>query len=218
MNTLGSTTYTVYMHKFPNNKVYIGITSLKPSRRWKKGQGYKHRQPLIYRAINKYGWDNVEHIILFKGLKKEEAEQKEIELISLYNSTNKSYGYNVESGGNVNKHLSEETKEKLRQANIGKRHSEESKKKISEANKNKHHLTKEHLKKLRAGRKYKFDPWNKGINVDRGKHILQYAKDGTFIKEWVNGNAAQNELGIQHVYEVCEGKRKTAGGYIWKYA
>ena len=26
--------YKVYIHIFPNNKVYIGITSQKPKRRW----------------------------------------------------------------------------------------------------------------------------------------------------------------------------------------
>lgn len=42
--------YTVYMHIFPNNKVYIGITSRNPKYRWNNGKNYK-KQCLIARAI-----------------------------------------------------------------------------------------------------------------------------------------------------------------------
>lgn len=33
-----SENYTVYMHRFPNGKVYIGMTSKKPEDRWKRGR------------------------------------------------------------------------------------------------------------------------------------------------------------------------------------
>ena len=67
--------YFVYIHIFPNNKKYIGITSQTTQRRWKNGKGYKS-QKMLTRAINKYGWGNIEHIVLFKNLTQEEAEQK----------------------------------------------------------------------------------------------------------------------------------------------
>ena len=74
--------YIVYMHTCPNGKKYIGITSQSPERRWQKGKGYAYgSNPYFYNAIEKYGWDNIEHTILFRNLTKEEAEQKEIELI-----------------------------------------------------------------------------------------------------------------------------------------
>ena len=105
--------YKVYKHTFPNNKVYIGITKLnKPEYRWKDGKGYKN-QPLMYDAIQKYGWDNIEHKILYYGLTKEEAEQIESELIKEYKSNNIEFGYNSESGGSFNKTISEEAKQKL---------------------------------------------------------------------------------------------------------
>lgn len=95
--------FIVYMHKFPNGKMYIGITSLSPNQRWRKGKGYsKYHQSAIYRAIKKYGWNNIEHIILFKGLSEEEAKQKEIELIKEYNTyihSENSNGYNMTLGG-----------------------------------------------------------------------------------------------------------------------
>lgn len=105
------TQYSIYMHKTPNNKVYIGLTSMEPRRRWLNGKGYRN-QTLFFRAINKYGWENIEHLILFEGLNKEEAEKLEIELIGQYQSTNPKYGYNIQNGGFAAKH-SEETKKKL---------------------------------------------------------------------------------------------------------
>ena len=86
--------YLVYVHIFPNNKKYIGITSQTTQRRWRNGKGYKS-QKMLTRAINKYGWDNIEHIVLFKNLTQEEAEQKEIELIDKYKTNIRKYGYNI---------------------------------------------------------------------------------------------------------------------------
>lgn len=94
--------YKVYMHTVPNGKVYIGVTSQEVDKRWNHGQGYRSNLH-FWRAIQKYGWSNIRHEVLFEGLTKEEAFEKEIELISLYESNNPHYGYNhTEGGRNVN--------------------------------------------------------------------------------------------------------------------
>lgn len=111
MNDESNGTYIVYKHTSPSNKCYIGITRLKPNKRWKNGNGYITQQ-YFYRAIQKYGWENFKHEILHEGLSKEEAEQKEIELISYYDSTNKNKGYNISHGGNCSDSVSEETRKK----------------------------------------------------------------------------------------------------------
>lgn len=67
--------YNAYKHTAPNGKVYIGITGVAPKRRWANGNGYRN-QTLFYRAIKKYGWENINSEILFEGLNKEEAEKK----------------------------------------------------------------------------------------------------------------------------------------------
>lgn len=90
--------YTVYMHIFPNNKKYIGITSGDVNKRWSNGGGYR-KQKILKNAIDKYGWKNIEHLILFQGLSKEEACNKETELILEYNTTNIAKGYNISLGG-----------------------------------------------------------------------------------------------------------------------
>ena len=52
------------------------------------------------------------------------------------------------------------------------------------------------------------------------KKVNQYTKDGVFIKQWDSPKDAADYLGISafHIYSVCSGKRKKAGGYIWRYA
>lgn len=73
--------YKLYIHKFPNDKVYIGITSQDVNKRWRQGEGYKDQ--FVYKAILKYGWKNILHQILLDGLSKEQAEEKEIEYINI---------------------------------------------------------------------------------------------------------------------------------------
>ena len=76
---------TVYVDHIPNNKVYVGITQKKVLSRWgKDGTGYKTQQ-LFWRAIQKYGWDNISHEIVAENLSKEEACQLEVDLIAKYN-------------------------------------------------------------------------------------------------------------------------------------
>lgn len=87
--------YYVYIHKNKeNNKMYIGMTCLNPSNRWKNGKGYIGNKS-FYEDILKIGWDNFEHIIIASNLSKEEAQQLEIELIA----ENKNNCYNKTKGG-----------------------------------------------------------------------------------------------------------------------
>ena len=58
----------------------------------------------------------------------------------------------------------------------------------------------------------------KGIKNNRHQPVLQYDKDGNFIREWDTMTEAETTLNINHkIHVVCQGKRKTCGGYIWKY-
>jgi predicted DNA-binding protein YlxM (UPF0122 family) len=105
--------WCVYKHTNKiNGKVYIGITSTAPKKRWgKNGNGY--REQVFGRAIHKYGWNNFEHTILHNNLSQSDAEDYEINLIKLYHSNNVKYGYNRTYGGNANI-PNEETKAKMR--------------------------------------------------------------------------------------------------------
>lgn len=131
--------YTIYMHKNKsNNKVYIGQTSLSPEKRWLNGRGYKHCTT-FYNAIQKYGWDNFEHIILRTNLTLSEANYWEEYYIKIYNSTNRKFGYNIRSGGE-NFSFNKDIKIKMSKNHAdvsgknnpmyGKHHSDETKEKI----------------------------------------------------------------------------------------
>lgn len=163
-------TYIVYKHTTPNGKIYIGITSQKPYLRWGNGKGYKSRH--FYNAIQKYGWENIKHEILFTELSEEEAKLKEIELIAFYKSNQPEYGYNISSGGNT---LSEETKIKIGIANKialkGKRPSDLCISKMIEAHKNKQ-LSEETRKKIslsHIGIKHTEETKIKMSNARKGK-------------------------------------------------
>ena len=51
------------------------------------------------------------------------------------------------------------------------------------------------------------------------KPILQFDKNGNFIREWVGQCEASNKLNIPqgNICNFCNGIRSSAGGYIWKY-
>lgn len=58
-----------------------------------------------------------------------------------------------------------------------------------------------------------------GRNNKMSKSILQYDINENFIKEYYSTMSIERDLGIYHghISNVCKGKNKTAGGYIWKY-
>lgn len=151
--------WCVYVHIFPNNKSYIGITSRTPEKRWgKDGKKYlktnkngDYEQPAIANAINKYckkpgDWDVVvQHYILFDNIDKEQACHIEELLIELFQLRDKRFGYNIAQGGGIvmegRKHT-EETKKKYSEQrrgdkhwNFGKHLNDETKQKISETQK-----------------------------------------------------------------------------------
>lgn len=90
----------VYKHIFPNGKVYFGYTSYKnPKQRWgKNGDGYKN-QP-VYNAIEHFGWNNIKHEIVAKGIPTvAEAKALETKLINESHSNDIHFGYNFTPGG-----------------------------------------------------------------------------------------------------------------------
>lgn len=96
----------------------------------------KHNNEHLQNAYNTYGYDNFKFYIVEK-CEIDLLDERECYYIALYNTCDREYGYNIESGGNKNKTLSNETREKLRIVNLGKVMPERVKIKISESNKGK---------------------------------------------------------------------------------
>ena len=172
-------TFIIYVHiNKINGKIYIGQTcQSNPNNRWVNGKGYKGCTH-FYNAIQKYGWDNFEHIILFNNLTLEIANIIEEKLIKKYKSTDSMYGYNIEFGGKNSK-LSEETKRKLSEARMGMKMSDETKLKISisTSGENNPFYGRQHTEETR--RKMRENHWDcSGKNhYLYGKHIKDETKE-----------------------------------------
>jgi hypothetical protein len=170
--------FIVYMHILPNGKRYIGITSTSLSKRCGRGSGYK-KNTFFWRAIQKYKWENIKHIILYQNLSKEEACEKEKELIAFYKSNDRNYGYNCANGGEINffKHC---------------KASEETKKKMSEAQKKRykeHPLTEEQKAKKAEicrenAKKRVYTPEMRKKMSDARKGKPNYSARGQIIPDW----------------------------------
>lgn len=105
--------WCLYKHISPSGKVYIGITN-NIKRRW-LGKGYYYRlsKTKFANALQKYGWDNFQHIVIEEGLTKEEACNKEKELIAYYKGRNLSYNITDGGEGYAGKHSTEHVKHRV---------------------------------------------------------------------------------------------------------
>lgn len=232
--------FCVYAHVFPNNKVYIGITCLKPSYRWNYGKGYK-KQKLIYNAILKYGWDNIKHIVLFANLNETQAKELEIMLIKKYKANDPKYGYNQTQGGDgtLGLRLSQKRKDNIRKAKLGKPRSEETKKKISESEKGKK-ISKQQIEKRKATIKQKYPSGIKfsqeakqklsqrmkgnkyNVGIHRNKKYsekvsikVECIETGEIFSSILEASQQKN-INMSNLQLASRGIRKTAGGFHWK--
>lgn len=211
--------YKLYVHIAPNGKRYYGITKQKPKQRWANGKGYI-KNKYFTSAINKYGWENIQHIVLHEGLDKEEAEELEQYMIQWYNTANRNHGYNISLGGETGNH-SEESRRKLSESkkgaknpNYGKKISEETKKKLSEAlrGKNNPNYGKHHSEETRK---------KISINNAKSKNVICITTNKVFRSGAEGGhyyNITRNSIS-----SCCRGKKKTSGSLpdgtklVWKY-
>ena len=190
--------YCVYCHiNNINGKRYIGLTGEKdPTQRWgSNGINYK-ACTAFYNAIKKYGWNNFTHIILKDKLTQEEAIYWEKQYIKEYNTISPN-GYNLTSGGEINKEISEETRQRLRDSHLGYKPSIESCKKMSESRKG-------------------------HIGYNRKPVWMCDKKTHQRIKYFDSSIDAEKYLNIKgsytHIGHVCRGERLSAYGYFWEFA
>jgi group I intron endonuclease len=87
-----------------NKKFYFGVTQQTLEKRWQQHKCNSSRKNYhLYNAIKKYGFENFKIEIVFNANSKEEMFKKEIELIKLYQSNNREYGYNNSNGGDASR-------------------------------------------------------------------------------------------------------------------
>ena len=173
-----------------NNKCNIGQTT----NIYKRFINYKclncKRQPKLYNALKKYGWDNFNKEIIAEATTKCQLDELEIYYIKFYDSINN--GYNCSPGGSFGKH-SLESKAKMSLAHKGKHLSEKTKKKLSDSQRgiNKspktrqlmsysqkgrgkgRHLSEETKMKISISRRNLYASKNKMLLIDYHKSVVQ---------------------------------------------
>lgn len=123
------TGYYVYMHRTPEKDCYFGISQQQPTVRFAPSH-YKGTTLLPY--IEKFGWDNIEHKVLFDNLTKRQAEIIEDWLIT--NARRDGFCINKRRSGGIERdnpegyNQSPEVKERQRQYNSKRRKTEDYKK------------------------------------------------------------------------------------------
>lgn len=95
-------------------------------------------------------------------------------------------------------------------------------------------LSKETRDKMSITRKGKSAHWNKKYGEEHHnfgkkfseeikdkmkKPVIQFDKNGNVIKNWKGLQEAENGTGVScgNISRACSGKRKSAGGFLWKY-
>ena len=91
--------YIVYVHITPDEMHYYGVTN-NPKNRW-KGNGCLYKTTALQPYIEKFGWENIQHIVLFENQTKEDALSIEDSLI--ISGWEKGNCINQQRSGNISK-------------------------------------------------------------------------------------------------------------------
>lgn len=199
--------YKIYCYTFPNGKKYIGQTKRTIEQRAGANGYCYHDSPLVHNAIQKYGWDNIKKEILEDSLTLEEANDREMYYIKLYQTTDENFGYNISVGGDGNRKSDYEWIYELwlEGKTIGeiKEITQYSKKVIEQA------LGQYNI--------------NGSIRIARSagqylaKTIHQYDMAGKYIQTFSSINEAERVTGTPHtnIIKVLKGERKSANKFRW---
>lgn len=231
----------VYLISFPNKKKYIGITTTSFKERKQSHISHRNSSNLpVHNALAKHK-DRVTWEIIDKGDNWNELKKMEIKYIKKYKSHISENGYNLTIGGDGTVGYKHSDESKLRNSERRKEHFKDAKnrKKQSKAGIIAHHenpkLAKEHSRfqtkrfkdqgerdRVAEGmRKYlsKKENLERHSRVRGGKEFFVMDTEGNVIAEYLIQAECAREMNLQHSkINLClKGKRKTHGGYIFKY-
>lgn len=200
-----------YIYKITNNingKVYIGKTNKTIMKRFKKHceDSLKYKERPLYRAFNKYGIKSFS-INEIEECNPNIVNEREKYWIEYYNSFKN--GYNATLGGDGKSYLDYDL--------IYKTYKEI--KSITETAKI-IGCSKDSVKIVLENYNVSQKEILNNVKIKSGKAVAMIDKvTGKILKTFINTHEAGRYLGKthQHIQEVCQGKRKSAYGYFWKY-
>jgi len=198
------------------NRVYIG-SSCNIEKRWnrhkqtlKKGN---HHSIKLQRHYDKYGEIDLKFIILASCDRDDllELEQYYMDVkIPYFNSclfagkpikNKKPWNFGVKGSIPWNKGIKMKEEQRLRMLNHP----------VSD-------ITKEKIRKNKTGYKYKISEKMKSYYKTLYKSVLQFSLSGEFIRRFDSlKETSEDGFVYQNISECCNNKRKTAGGFLWKY-
>lgn len=199
--------YLIYLHRNKiNGRCYVGQTGTTIQKRWGvNGIAYK-KQEYFYSDIEKFGWDNFDHIILEQNLSKDEVNDREKYWIKYYHAL-APQGYCLTSGGSDHFSFSQESLKKRSNESKKNWQNEDYRKKISQQRKKtwQNPIYRENaLKKLNDPKRPAFGS-QKVLCVETGQIFSSFRE------------AERNKhISRDNISKTCKGQRETAGGYHWK--
>lgn len=219
----------IYKITSPSGKIYIG-QSVNIEKRF---EYYKYinsikNQAKLYNSFKKYGIEQHKFEII-EECSIEQLNEKEIYWGLCFNTINEGLNHKL---GNQNSVISEETKLKMSkkvyqydlEGNFIKEWNSISEPSLAlKINKGWLSYIVDHPTYTSKGYRFTSDKENKLPSVTKNhnlkKSILQFDKNGNFIREWNSAKEAATKLGIfiQNITSVARNETKTAGGYIWRY-
>lgn len=203
-----------------------------------------HANSIMQNHYNKYGEDDLVFDIIESNITSEELLNREQFYIDTLKPT---FNILKIAGSNLGKKASKETREKLSKIQKERVYTEEQKKQYRERMiGNTYRLGLKHSPEviLKMSIQRKGNQWSKGsvrtqefkdnlsvknkgkkhseetkikLQLVRCKPVAQFTKDNVFIKQWSSSAKAGRELKIKHIGCCCNGIRKTAGGFKWKW-
>jgi group I intron endonuclease len=225
-----------------NYKIYVGSSTDLYKRTClhkRKLERNIHKNNYLQNAFNKYGKDNFKIIVLesFSSITVKNLRIKEQSWMDYFNSYDRRKGFNLKDIALDGTHLvitkamrksgyllgknkiwSKEDREKVSKRHKGKKYSQETKLKMSEAQKG---------RKVSKETKIKLSKAKTGVkrNIEDLSHlrkpILQFDKQGNFIKEYIGVNEAcrLGRFDSKSLVSVCKKKKKFKShkGFIFRY-
>ena len=186
-NTTMNKKYVVYQHVTPDGMYYFGQTQNVEKRWSNNGAGYKGTA--LYPYIEKYGWENIQHIVLFRDQTKEDALWIEDFLITTAQEDgvcinknrsgliSKEEGYNqqyYEDNKDKIKQYREDNKDKIKAQS--KQYREDNKDKIKAKSKQYYEDNKDKIKQYREDNKDKIKAKSKQYREDNKDRIREYQR------------------------------------------
>lgn len=216
----------VYMITSPTGRLYVG-SSVNVQKRWIHYYLLKCKsQRKLYNSLFKHTPEKHKFEIIWQGPINEMYKYETLIGLAFDVLDSQNLNCKLPKLGDKYSVLSNETKQLISIANKGTIMQQEQKDKLRIINLGKK-LSKETCVKMgksRLGNKYalgkiRTKEFKSTMNSHNNKQVHQYDLNMNFIKTWNSIKMAAIELKINsgHIGQVCLGKRKSSGGFKWKY-